>query len=48
MSTIASKNTSIGYVEIRTTSMGYGLYVGGVLKEQSADLNYIRNQYDKY
>lgn len=49
MSALKSKVTSAGLVEVRQTSSGwYALYVGGVLKEQSADLNFILREYDRY
>ena len=38
-----------GYIEIRELGGGwYGLYIDGVLKEQSTNLSYIQQQYDKY
>ena len=48
--TLKSKRTSYGLIEIRDASTAgwFALYINGELKEQSADLNYIQNQYDKY
>ena len=47
--TLKSKHTSYGLVEVRQESNGwYSLYVGGEMKEQSADLNYIMQQYDRW
>jgi hypothetical protein len=50
--TLKSKRSSIGYglIEIRESSIlgWYALYINNELKEQSADLNYIQRQYDKY
>jgi len=46
--TLKSKHTSLGLVEIQTTAMGYGLYLNGVLKQQSADLNSIMSLFEKY
>ena len=50
MALLKSKRTSYGLIEIRDAStLGwYALYINGVLKEQSADLDYIQRQYDKY
>jgi len=50
MSNLKNKSTSYGLVEIRDSSISrwYALYINGELKEQSADLNYIQSQYDKY
>ena len=47
---LKSKRTSVGLVEIRDASTAgwYALYVNGNLVEQSADLNYIQREYDKY
>ncbi len=40
---------SYGYVEIRSVSGGwFGLYINSDLKEQSASLSYIEQQYDRY
>lgn len=45
---LRSKNTSLGLVYIEQLPSGwYGLYVGGTLKEQSPDLNYIMSAYDR-
>jgi len=48
--TLKSKRTGYGLIEIRDSSISgwYALYINGELKEQSADLNYIQSQYDKY
>ena len=49
--TLKSKRSSMGYgyIEIRELGGGwYGLYINGDLKEQSASLSYIQQQYDKY
>jgi len=48
--TLKSKRTGYGLVEIRNSSIAgwYALYINGELKEQSADLNYIQSQYDRY
>ncbi len=49
MATLKGKTTSYGLVEVRQESSGwYSLYVNGQLKEQSADLNYILREYDRY
>ena len=50
MAVLKSKRTGYGLVEIRDVSTAgwVGLYINGDLKEQSADLNYIQNQYEKY
>lgn len=49
MTTLKSKNSSYGYVEIRQRSDGwYELWVNGVLEEQSLDLSYIEREYAKY
>ena len=47
---LKSKRTSAGLVEIRDASTAgwYALYVNGNLVEQSADLNYIQREFDKY
>lgn len=47
---IKSKRTSLGYIEVRESGVlgWYALFVNGQLKEQSADLNYILRQFDKY
>ena len=46
--TLKGKRTSYGLVEIREEKGGYGLYVNGVLKESSSDLNYILRRFDAY
>jgi len=48
--TLKSKRTSYGLIEIRDSSIlgWYALYINGELKEQSASLNHIQSQYDKY
>ncbi len=48
--TYKSKVTSLGLIEVKDSGVlgWYALYVNGQLKEQSADLNYILRQYDKY
>ena len=48
--TLKSKRTGYGLIEIRDSSIAgwYALYINGDLKEQSADLDYIQRQYDKY
>ena len=48
--TLKSKRTGYGLIEIRDSSIlgWYALYINGELKEQSADLNYIQQQYDRY
>ena len=48
--TLKSKNTSYGYIEIREASTAgwYALYINGVLKEQTPNLNYLESQYAKY
>lgn len=47
---LKSKRTSYGLVEVRESSITgwYALYINGELKEQSADLEYILRQYDRY
>ena len=46
---IDSKHSIYGHIEIRKMSSGwYGLYINGELKEQSADLGFIRREYDKW
>lgn len=45
---IESKNTSIGYVEIKQGSdCWYQLWVNGVINEQSPDYDFIKNEFDK-
>ncbi len=45
---LKSKSTSNGLIELRQGSDGwYQLYVNGSLKEQSPDLSYIMNEYDR-
>ena len=48
--TLKSKRTSYGLIEIRDSSIAgwFALFINGELKEQSADLNYIQSQYDRY
>lgn len=47
--TLKSKVTSLGLIEVRELSgCRYGLYVAGLLKMQSADLNFILREFDKY
>ena len=46
--TLKGKRTSYGLVEIREKGSSYGIYVNGVLKESSSDLNYILKRFDKY
>ena len=50
MAVLKSKVTGYGLVEVRDVSTPgwYGLYVAGKLIDQSPNLNYILNQYDKY
>ena len=49
MAAIKSKMTSYGLVEIRQDSSGwYVLYVNGAVQAQSADLNYILREFDKW
>lgn len=47
---LKSKRTSYGLIEVRDSSIAgwYALYINGQLKEQSADLNFIMRQYDRY
>lgn len=47
---LKSKRTSYGLIEIRDASTAgwYALYINGELKEQSAELNYIQREYEKY
>jgi hypothetical protein len=47
---LKSKRTGYGLIEVREASTAgwYALYINNVLKEQSADLNYILREYDKY
>lgn len=46
--TLKGKRTSYGLVEIREETSGYGIYVNGVLKESSSDLNYLLRRFDSY
>ena len=46
--TLKGKRTSYGLVEIREERSGYRLYVNGILKESSSDLNYILRRFDMY
>ena len=46
--TLKGKRTSYGLVEIREERSGYTIYVNGVLKESSSDLNYILRRFDSY
>ena len=46
--TLKGKRTRYGFVEIIEKGGGYGIYVNGVLKERSADLNYILRRFDMY
>ena len=47
--TLKGKRTSYGLVEIRDErGGGFGLYVNGVLKESSMDLQYILRRFDAY
>ena len=48
MATLKGKTTSYGLIEVRQEGSWYGLYINGQLKEQSADLNYILREYDRY
>ena len=49
MATLKGKTTSFGLIEVRQESNGwYALYINGQLKTQSADLNYILQEYDRY
>lgn len=47
---LQSKNTSLGYIEIREYTMWgetwYGLFVNNNLIEQSKDYNYILRRYN--
>ena len=44
---LKSKNTSVGFVEIRQHSdTWYGLYVNGSLRQQSPDLSFILKEYN--
>lgn len=47
---LKSKRTSVGLIEIRDSGVlgWYALYVNGSLVEQSADLDHIQRQYDRY
>ncbi len=47
---LKSKRTGYGLIEVREASTAgwYALYINGELKKQSADLNYILSEYDKY
>ena len=47
--TLKGKQTSYGYVEIRTVGGGwFGLFIDGDFKEQSADRSFIEREYDRY
>ena len=46
--TLKGKKTKYGLVEIREERGSYCLYVNGVLKESSSDLNYILRRFDSY
>ena len=46
--TLKGKRTSYGLVEIREERSGYAIYVNGILKESSTDLNYILRRFDSY
>jgi len=48
MITLKGKRTRYGLVEIREHGSSYCIYVNGVLKESSSDLNYILQRFDKY
>lgn len=45
---VTSKNTSMGFIEVKQSGTDYRLYVDGVLKSYSSDLNYIMGEYDRY
>lgn len=45
---IKSKMTKHGLVEIIQSGSRYSLVVNDVIKKQSADLNYILGEYDRY
>ena len=46
--TLKGKRTKYGLVEIREERSGYAIYVNGILKESSSDLNYILKRFDTY
>lgn len=46
--TVKGKMTRYGLVEIIERGCGYGIYVNGVLKESSYDLNYILKRFESY
>ncbi len=50
MALIKSKRTGYGLIEVRDSSIlgWYALYINGVLKEQSASLDYILGRYERY
>ena len=46
--TLKGKRASYGLVEIREENGRYSIYVNGLLKESSSDLNYILRRFDTY
>lgn len=46
--TLKGKRTSYGLVELKEERGGYGIYVNGILKESSSDLDFILRRFDTY
>ena len=46
--TLKSKVTSLGLIELKDEGGRYTLYVAGVLRESSADLNYVLSRFESY
>lgn len=46
--TLKGKRTTYGLVELKEERSGYAIYVNGVIKESSSDLNYVLRRFDTY
>lgn len=44
---LTSKNTSVGFVEVRQNGTQYELYLNGALRQYSSSLDFIMREFEK-